>query len=186
MESLKNRLRTECSTVRRIEETFDDLMPKASTFYAGVSESSGSHIFFNFQHSSKSWEVGQFTINVIVSSSEKPKRLRHEVMIPEDARSIREGTYRIGPLLGGKDKWWRLKKDNPLYEDEEFDRLIREFDRKMKEILPRDEEGHVSSHFETWLPTNYDDDENVCNEAATNVIHDLRRVLQMLGANEPS
>src|SRR5690349_9296701 len=54
------------------------LMPKASTFYAGIAKPSGMHVFLYFQHSSKSWKVGQFTVNVVLAADElNPKSWGH-------------------------------------------------------------------------------------------------------------
>ena len=82
-------------------------LPKASTFYAGVMRDSGQHVYF--QHSDKSWQVGQFTINVVVASDElNPK------MYPANRSGSHfgEGYHRIGDFVGTKDKWWHLNQDD--------------------------------------------------------------------------
>lgn len=45
-------------------------LPKASTFYAGCIKRSGQHVYLYFQHSSKAWQVGRFTINIVLSANE--------------------------------------------------------------------------------------------------------------------
>jgi hypothetical protein len=75
-------------------------LPKASSFYAGTSRRSNKYVYLNFQHNSKSWWVGRFTINVVLSSDEYNPMLGGE------------GSNRIGHLIGIKDKWWHLKQDD--------------------------------------------------------------------------
>ena len=101
------------------------MMPKASTFYAGLVERGDTHAFFYFQHSSKSWEVGQFTINVILSRKMgTPSTWR--IRFPEELEALAEGFYRIGLINGDHDKWWRLKDDDPasiLELDDDFSKI---------------------------------------------------------------
>src|SRR5262249_31356376 len=90
-------------SIRPLERPLGLLLPKASSYYSGVAKPHGLHVFLNFQHSSKSWQIGQFTINIILSQEQDPHEVRPELLTPEDLDSLREGLYRIGPFLGGKD-----------------------------------------------------------------------------------
>jgi hypothetical protein len=142
-------------------------LPKSSTFYAGRSSESGLHVFIHFQHSPKAWQVGQFTINIVLSNREGAPEAWAEVSPPADEKSgaerrkmhesfRAEGDYRIGPLLGRKDKWWHLKRDAD------------------------------SIATEAWRPTSYENPELVIAEAITDVIRDLRSVFQKLGVQPTS
>jgi hypothetical protein len=150
---LRKRWREELPQVRPIEEALGPAMPKASTFYAGLSPRLGMHVFVNFQHSSMAWQVGQFTINVILSKRAGAPEGWGGPLAPDDGVSFTEGSYRIGGVLGRhKDKWWHLKQDDPP-------------------IIT-----------EAWRPTSYDD-EIVLIEAAADVTRDVREALAKLGVN---
>jgi len=83
-------------------------LPKASSFYAGMSRFSGQHVYLYFQHSCKAWEVGRFTINVVLTLDEEDPKMS----IPKDSDSnFGDGYHRIGFLVGSKDKWWHLRQD---------------------------------------------------------------------------
>ena len=83
--------------------------PKASTFYAGIIKRSGQHVYLNFQHSDKAWQVGQFTINVtLAAEGHKPLQFLGAGRGPD----FKDGFYRIGHFVGEKDKWWHLKQDD--------------------------------------------------------------------------
>ena len=106
---LKKDWRVTFPSVRPLEERLSPSMPKASTFYAGIARPLGMHIFLNFQHSSKPWEVGEFTINVIPSKRKGPPEGFGWLRAPKGAE-LYEGSHRIGRLVGGTDKWWHLKR----------------------------------------------------------------------------
>lgn len=133
-------------------------MAKVSIFYAGTSKKSEMHVFVHFQHSAKAWEVGQLTINIVLSNREgapegwskagpvlphaKHRKLRERFRI--------EGSYRIGEVLGGPDKCWHLKQDaDPI----------------------------VTS---AWRPSSYADPDQVIAEAAQDIASDLRAALGKL------
>ena len=152
--ALSKRWRDELPHVRPIEGALGPAMPKASTFYAGFSARLGMHVFVNLQHSSKAWQVGQFTINMILSKREGAPEGWGGPFAPDDGASFTEGSYRISGVLGRhKDKWWHLKQDDPP-------------------IIT-----------EAWRPTSYKDDETVLTEAAADVTRDVRDALAKLGAN---
>jgi hypothetical protein len=92
--------RAELPEVRPLGESLGPALPKASTFYAGVAQPLGLHVFGNFQHSPKAWEVGQFIVNVVLSRSEGAPPWPGGSLVPEAGRPFTEGRYRIGPLLG--------------------------------------------------------------------------------------
>lgn len=129
-------------------------MPKASTFYAGPSSRLRMHVFVRFQHSPMAWEVGQFTINMILSKREGAPEGWGGPFAPGDGASFTEGSYRISGVLGRPgDKWWHLKQnDSPIVT-------------------------------EAWRPTSYDDQEIVLVEAAADVTRDVREALAKLGVN---
>jgi hypothetical protein len=152
--ALRKRWRDELPHIRPIEAALAPTMPKASTFYAGFSPQLGMHVFVNFQHSSMAWQVGQFTINIILSKREGAPEGWGGPFPPDDGVSFTEGSYRINGVLGRhKDKWWHLKQDDPP-------------------IIT-----------EAWRPTSYDDHETVSREAAAEVTRDVREALAKLGAN---
>jgi hypothetical protein len=148
---LKEDWRVTFPLVRPLEERLSPSMPKASTFYAGIPRPLGMHIFVNFQHSSKAWEVGEFTINVILSNRKGPPEGFGWLRAPEGA-DLYEGSHRIGRLVGGKDKWWHLKR------------------------YRRPPIG-----IEVWRPSSYDDYDAVLHEAIADVTRDLSAVLRKLG-----
>jgi hypothetical protein len=94
-------------------------VPKASTFYAGVSRSLGLHVFVYFQHSPKSWSVGEFAANIILSKIIDAPEVwfRWE---PDDGGPLTEGCYRVGPLLGKGDKWWCLRQTFPTHPEQHW------------------------------------------------------------------
>jgi len=110
--ALRERWRSELPEVRPVADAFGPAMPKASTFYAGFSRQLGMHLFLAFQHSSKSWEVGSFTVNVVLSKREGAPKSDGGPFPPYDGAALTEGSYRIGHLLGRDDKWWLLTADS--------------------------------------------------------------------------
>jgi hypothetical protein len=104
---LTERWRGDLPKVTRVRETFAPAMPKSSTFYAGRNNRLGRHLFLNFQHHSKSWHVGEFTVNVILSSNlGAPAKW---LTLDNELGTNSEGSHRLGMLLYGKDKWWCLR-----------------------------------------------------------------------------
>ncbi len=152
--ALRKRWREEFPQVRLINEALGPGMPKASTFYTGFSPRLGMHVFVNFQHSCNAWQVGQFTINMILSKRDGAPEGWGGPFAPDDGLSFTEGIYRISAVLGRhRDKWWHLKQDDPP-------------------IIT-----------EAWRPTSYDEYETVLSEAAAEVTHDVREALAKLGVN---
>jgi len=145
--SLGKRWKAEHPSIRPLVEARGGL-PKASTFYAGMINGSGKHVYLNFQHSSKSWEVGRFTINIVLSSDElNPDLYSQGEWTGSD---FKDGSYRIGHLIGKKDKWWHLKPDDdPVLAD-------------------------------AWRPTSYAKPESVIFEAVDNVTSDVLHTLKLL------
>jgi hypothetical protein len=144
---LRRRWKKDAPYIRPLSESRGRL-PKASTFYAGAIKRSGQHIYLYFQHSSMAWEVGQFTINVVLSADE------YSPLMDTGNRcgsSLSDGYYRIGGLIGTKDKWWHLKQD-----DDPIVTLA-------------------------WRPSSYGDREVVLSEAVEDVTRDVLSVLSMLG-----
>ena len=153
MTVLRTKWRAELPFVRPIDQPLEAL-PKASTFIAGVAQPSGLLVFLNFQHSDKAWEVGQFTVNVVLAQTERSARGWGVAEVPAAGRPFGEGSYRIGWIVGNADKWWHLKKDRPP----EFT--------------------------QAWRPTSYDDPDAVLREAADDVTRDVLTVLRRVGVPE--
>jgi len=152
--ALKKQWRLTFPFVHRLTEPTGGL-PMASTFYAGAAKPSGWHVFLWFQHSDKPWRVGQFTINVILSADQcSPLRGRDPPTEGLAAQSG-EGSYRIGHVLIGKDKWWYLKDYPP---DPLAPRLKAE-----------------------WRPTTYADFDRLIREAVADVSRDVEAVFRILG-----
>jgi hypothetical protein len=150
--ALRKHWREELPQVRPVDNALGPAMPKASTFYAGLSPRLGMHVFVSFQHSPMAWKVGQFTINVIFSRREGAPEGWGGPFAPDDGTSFTEGSYRIGSVLGRhKDKWWHLKQDHPP-------------------IIT-----------EAWRPTSYDEYETVLNEVTADVTRDVREALVKVG-----
>src|ERR1700739_4665476 len=106
--TLRKQWKKERASIRPLAEPRGKL-PKASTFYAGVNRFSGQHVYLYFQHSCKSWEVGRFTINVVLSMDEQnPEMSRPD----RPASHFGDSYHRIGHLVGTKDKWWHLRQDD--------------------------------------------------------------------------
>jgi hypothetical protein len=155
--TLREKWRTELPTVQPLKKSFGTMMPKASTFFAGVSPRLRKHVFLNFQHSSKSWEAGRFTVNVILSEKEGPPETSGGPFAPDKGRPFTEGSYRISSVLGRpQDKWWHLKADGPAIVTE------------------------------AWRPTSYDDRDAVLAEAVADVTIDVRKTLRKFGINDSS
>jgi hypothetical protein len=80
-------------------------MPKASTFYAGQETLVGRHVFVWIQASVK--RPGEFTVNIVLSDTHNTP----DPSIPLNRSAFNErevGFYRLGELVGGKDKWWSI------------------------------------------------------------------------------
>ena len=100
--------------VARVARTYCPAMPKTSTFYAGADNKYGRHLYLHFQHNSKAWGVGDFTVNVIFSAHEGvPGRWLGPADLELEPQP--EGSYRLGLLVHGRDKWWRLGAGEALY-----------------------------------------------------------------------
>ncbi len=142
--------------VRKIKSGLGPTMPSASTFYAGFAPLLQMHVFVNFQHSTNAWQVGQFTINIILSGHDGPPKTNSGPFVPKDGRSVAEGRYRTSSILGRhRDMWWHLKEDEP------------------------------STIFDIWRPSNYDDNQTVIAEAIVDATREVRAALAKLGVELP-
>ncbi len=152
--ALRKHWRSELPTVRPVQQSFGPMMPKASTFYAGIAHPLELHVFLWFQHSSYAWKVGRFTVNIIFSPNDRgPENLSHD-FTPTDGVSFSGGRYyRIGCMIGDKDKWWNLK-------DNRGSRLT-----------------------DTWRPSSYEDYDAVLSQAVADVTSDIRKALTRIGVD---
>jgi hypothetical protein len=107
---LRKRWKKELPSIQPLTEARENL-PKASSFYAGVIRDTGMHVLLNFQHSNKSWSVGEFTINVVLTMDEHHPKM-YSVRSSHGIFCFEEGYRRIGFLVGSKDKWWCLKEND--------------------------------------------------------------------------
>lgn len=98
--ALRKHWRTELPEVRPVKVLLGPMMPKARTFYAGFAPALGMHVFVNFQHSPMAWQVGQLTINMILSRSPGAPESWGSGFPPDDGVSFAEGNFRISGLLG--------------------------------------------------------------------------------------
>lgn len=147
MAALKKHWKEEVPSIRQVSNTLGQL-PKASTFYAGASRRSGQHVYLYFQHSSKAWQVGQFTINVVLATDASTPTM---AIGDRSGENFRDGYYRIGHLVGEKDKWWHLKADDDP-------------------ILTQ-----------AWRPSSYDDVQLVLSEAVDDVTRNVLSTLELVG-----
>ncbi len=151
--SIRKKWLKELPEIQSLQKPLGWIMSKASTFHAGYSDKLGLHIFINFQHSSKAWQVGQFTINIILSK-QIGVPTGNGMFVPADGVSFTEGSYRLGHVLGKRlDKWWHLKHDGPQILGEE------------------------------WRPSGYENEKVVLSEAADDVTRDVCNALIKLGVN---
>jgi hypothetical protein len=140
-----------------VDETFCAAMPKSSTFYAGSENKLDKHLFINFQHSQKPWAVGEFTVNVIFSSIRGMPNtwiLRKNEEVQQGA----EGFCRLGTLVHGKDKWWRLKSITNISARPNL----------------------------RWCPTSYEDEGQVIIEAVESVTSDICLLFETIGIHTES
>ena len=161
----------------RLKESLGSDLPKVSSLNLGESPASGKNLVINFQHNSKPWAAGQFTINVNVSDG----LVVAEDFSPElgSLYQFQSGYYRLGPDSGGKDRWWCLKEiipDIELYEEltseEDEDLLLEE-----NEILEMS--NYVctevdDNYVEYWHPNSYSDESACFEEAVSDVSEYLR------------
>lgn len=156
---LRKDWKTTFPTVRPLDRTFDAMLPKASTFAAGVTPRTGVHAFLHFQHSDKSWRVGSFTINVTLLRQFEPLKCSL-VGSALNADNPEEGGYRIGLFCGRRDKWWHLKviDKSPVFG-----------------VIAWKPMGDI------WEATAYDDEIQVIHEAIADVNRDVGSVLVKLG-----
>ena len=147
--ALKHHWRSELPGVTGIAHASGSAMPKASTFYLGFARQLELHVFANFQHSNKSWEVGSFTINIILAKDRVAPTDCGLKFPPDDGVSFVEGCYRVGSLLHGKDKWWQLKAT--------------------RNLASRD----------AWRASSYSNPERVLTEAVIDVTQDVLAVVSL-------
>jgi hypothetical protein len=139
-----------CPYAKRFEKTFCVTLPKASSFYLGVSPHFGKHVIVNFQHSPKAWEVGEFTINAHISSEFAPTT---RFSAWTGFETFEDGMYRLAHVTTGIDRWWCLREKDPEY-------------------LPRD-----NAHGQYWEPSSYQSEDQVISEAIADVRSFLNRHL---------
>jgi hypothetical protein len=142
--------------VRRFDKAISVSIPKSASFFLGKSPLYDKYVILDFQHNSKSWGPGQFTINVrILSDLSKIDSLKHF----QDYRQAEDGNYRLGGEYYGYDRWWCLKDRD------------RTFDEQMKGILKNFDPQHEDQKFfeGKWQPSSFADPETVIREALDDI-----------------
>jgi hypothetical protein len=107
--AIRSAWRTSLPEIEDVHQTFSPLMPKASTFHVALSDVApgvAPYLFLVFQHHSKPWAAGRFTINLAAAATlGAPGRDNRKPSLFERGE---EGFYRIGGVLQRKDMWWSL------------------------------------------------------------------------------
>ena len=157
-----------------VNRAYSALMPKASTCLVQLDEVADGvapYLFLRFQPHSKSWHVGEFTINVIASRQRgAPTR---DVRKPSAFFRGEEGYFRIGGLVHGRDKWWALAP-----KQEQLHGLVPRFVRVVSstgDATMRQTER--PSAIVTWRPSTYANEEAVFAETIADVTADVHAVL---------
>jgi len=151
------RLKQDHPFVTRLDRPLCVAIPRSSSFYAGRSPMNGKHFLFDFQHSPKPWQGGQFTINVHISTELEATDNFSAFSGYEDAT---DGYYRLASACLGFDKWWCLKDRD------------RSFDDEMRRTLPNFDPAIDDEEFfrQNWRPSSYEDPELVIREALEDVL----------------
>lgn len=106
MQALRARWSEQLPDLIPLQMSLGPMLPERTTFYVGRTPRLRRHVFVNLQHNTKAQHVGEFTVNVLVSSvfAEPP------AAGPRPTELGAEGSYRAGMVLHGKDKWWCLQQ----------------------------------------------------------------------------
>ena len=153
---LRKRWREELPQLEPIDFSASSL-PKSSTFVWRTGWKD-RRLLVNLQPSSKAWEVGQFTVNLLVSESDGPPTPIEPPGRRFDHGDV--GRYRIGRLTDAhKDKWWCLEPE-PEW---------------TVKLTGRLDAG--SRLFARFRPASYEDEAKVFDEVADDLTRDVRHVL---------
>ena len=152
MSAIKKHFKQKYPFVRPMEQSFNASMPKSCTFYLGVSPKYQKHVILNFSHSPKPWSVGEFTVDVHISTE-------YKVTDNWDAplnqyESFADGLFNIPNEKVAdshivKTKVWCLKPTSSV----------------------------SGNYTEYWRPTSYDNEESVINDVIVDVCAMLEQVL---------
>jgi hypothetical protein len=171
---LRREWATALPNIEPVATTLSPLMPKSSTFRVRLdapAEGVASHLFLQFQHNSKAWAVGQFTINVVASSrAGAPTR---DIRKPSAFHHGSEGYYRIGGLTHGPDKWWALAPRVLLKESVRPSHVRVQTSTGETMIWPTARRASIM----VWRPSSYDNEDTVFAEILADVTADVRMVL---------
>jgi hypothetical protein len=154
MKALRKAWAKDLPSVRPGDESNCGEMPRSSTFNAGVAPPSGLHVFLHFDHSQKSWQVGQFRIGFVLSKKLGYPEKWALPTTPIDPASFTEGSYYLIHKYNGKHwlgKVWHLV-DNQA--------------------------GVLTA---PWFASNYADRELVFREAIADVTQEVTKALDQLG-----
>jgi hypothetical protein len=103
--ALRQHWKTRLPTLQELDRDLGPALPKDTSFLAGPTFT-GLTLYINLQPSSKPWQVGEFTVNLLLAGPEGS--------FPDTSAQVRDfkyppaGVYRIGIVLYRKDKWWHL------------------------------------------------------------------------------
>jgi hypothetical protein len=104
----------EWPSVQPIEAAIGHSLRKSNTFEARDRPTNAPRLYLWFQHSCYPWAVGDFTVNLVLAdpgATEPSLRLG----LPGDFAQLVHGSYRLGDLIYGLDKWWCLRNNDRPY-----------------------------------------------------------------------
>jgi hypothetical protein len=106
-------LRSTYPFVSRPRTSLCEAIPKSSSFYCGISPRFGKHTLIQLQHSPKPWSVGEFCLNVHLSTELAPTK--NWLGAPDSYALFEDGYYRLSTVVQGKDIWWCLAPKRDEY-----------------------------------------------------------------------
>ena len=136
--------------ISRFGKSFCVAIPKSSSFYLGVSPNYNKHVIINFQHSPKPWGVGEFTVNVHIST--ELSVTENWTASSENYEQFNDGYYRLASVTGHQDRWWCLRAADPIYKPRN---VLRPY----------------------WEPSSYESQDVVFNEAIEDISRFLEDTL---------
>jgi hypothetical protein len=173
--AIRSAWRTSLPEIEDVHQTFSPLMPKASTFHVALSDVApgvAPYLFLVFQHHSKPWAAGRFTINLAAAATfGAPGRDNRK---PSLFQRGEEGFYRIGGVLRRKDTWWSLAPEKLDDNGPLTPRPVR------LRLSTGETDVQMTSStlaFIVWRPSSYSDEATVFSEAIDDVTAAVRAAI---------
>lgn len=165
MRALRKRWKVALPHVRPLDHSLPNL-PKSSSFVLRWPEPERpGFVFLWFQPSART--AGHFTVNVILSATGE-RGFTGFPGTPKDFDARKDGTYRIGRITYGKDKWWRITP--PAERDKRL-------------ASPRGALALASTLVIQWSPTSYELGESaIFAQAIEDLTRDVRHLMTRLAA----